>query len=320
MTPRPAIEHFCRPTLRPAVRCGTLLGVMLAAACSSAPPPSGTEHQLPPLSKEQAALCRDLERAYREQAADYALKRDALAEDPVAIGWITRMFIRDILTVREGRPLGEDQDLLRAAAGIANPTEARAIGEIEALSAVAVPTLVGDLLQHSQPQMRELGIELLARVGRPAVPALRAVARGGDSRHQRAAARALGWIGQRGEVESGEVYSVLRDLALDKDFTVRADALRGLRSGGTAGRDLVLERLQKDADPFVRRVAVEVLAHWRDASTVHALTDYLEQAIAAGDSPGELAAQAALQKLAGTRGPRTPAAWRAFAGQLGSGG
>lgn len=277
----------------------------LFAACA------GTRYEPGKLSDEQVAKCRALEVAYRANAPEYPALRDELVRDPVAAAWVVRMFVRDLFAVREGRPLGGDDELLRAAAHIADPVEVRALAEIRTLGAVAVPTLIGDLLRHDQPQPRELGIELLGLVGAPAIGPVQEVARSGEARHRRAAARALGRIGI-----DGAVLATLRELASDEDFTVRADALRSLRGGGEGVRDLLCERLQGDPDPFVRRVAAQTLGAFPATATALCLVDYLERCKREKDWPGEQAAQASLQQLAGTRSPRTPQAWRAWAPEL----
>jgi hypothetical protein len=280
--------------------------VLAACAGTSTPP-----FRPAALTPEQAELCRTAEQAYRNRAPDYEGLRQRAAADPTTAAWLTRMFIRDVFTVREGRPLGEDQGLLRAAARIDDPVERRAIAEIEALGLAAVPTLVGDLLCHGQPQPRELGVELMARVGAPAVPAVQQLAASSDARQRRAAARALGAIGV-----AGDVLPTLRRLAADADFAVRADALRDVHDGGAPVRALLIERLRDDDDAFVRRTAASSLQHFPDAVAANVLIDYLERCKRERDYRGEETAQASLQVFAGTHGPRTPAAWRTFAGTL----
>ncbi len=271
------------------------------AACGGAPP----SYRPGELTPEQIGVCRDADRAYHENSKDYPALRERIAKDPVMTAWLVRVFVRDLITVREGRPLGEDDELFRAAARIENPVEARAMAEIRQLGAAAVPTLVGDLLLHSQPQPRELGIELLSMVGAPAVPALQEVARTGEVRPRRSAARALGRIGV-----DGAVLATLRELASDGDFTVRADALRGITGGGEPARALLLERLQQDGDPFVRRVAAQALGNFPGRVSAMALVDFLERCRREQDTAGETAAQKTLQRLAGVRSMREPAAWR----------
>ena len=73
---------------------------------------------------------------------------------------------------------------------------------------------------------------------------------------------------------------MLRELANDEDYTVRADALRGLRSDDEA-RALLLERLRDDADPFVRRVAAQALRHFPDAGRWHGAC------VVSGEAPGD---------------------------------
>lgn len=263
----------------------------LLAACAS------TEAKWSPGQLDQVRLekCRLAERAYREETPDYPGLRDDLAKDPVAASWFVRMLIRDLFTVREGRPLGEDQDLMRAAAKIEDPLEVRALAEIGEFGAVAVPTVVNDLLRHSQPQPRELGIELLARIGRPSLPALREMAHDGEPRHRRAAGRAMAAVG----IDT-EVMAMLTELAADPDFTVRADALRSLRGvGGAPAAALLRRSLSSDSDPFVRRQAAQSLAAFVELDSANVIIEYLARCQREGDERGEDAAQEALCQLSG---------------------
>jgi HEAT repeat protein len=283
------------------------VAALLAACAGSGPVPVRSV----PLSPAQVELCRAVEQAYRRGDPDYAVLRDRAAADPATTVWLVRMFVRDVFVGREGQPLGEDDGLLRAAAQADGVAGERASAEIVALGAAAVPTLVGDLLCHGQPQPRQYGVELLARIGPAAVPAVRELAASGDPRHRRAAGRALAAIGA-----SGDTLPTLRVLATDPEFTVRADALRELHDGGAPARELLVERLRAEPDPFVRRCAAEALARFPGATSAVALIDYLEHCKLDGDFRGEQVAQASLQALAGARGPRTPTAWRQFAATL----
>lgn len=289
---------------------GAALAVLLAA-CAGAP----ATYEPGDLSPAQRELCKKVERAYRGQDPEYGRIRDGAVADPVVAAWLARMFVVDLIHQREGRPLGADEDLLRAAARIDNPAEVRAIAEIVALGGRAVPVLVGDLLQHAQPQPRELGVELLARIGGAAVPALREVLANGQPKARRAAARAIGAIG----VDAVSL-ALLRRMALDGDYALRADALRALRSGGPPACDLLLDRLRNDDDAFVRRVAAQALAQFRSRAVAEALIDHLERCKHDGDVQGELGAQQSLQALAGTRGMRTVDAWRMFARDIAADG
>lgn len=310
----------------------------VAGGCADAPRPAvGTP------TKDQFARLKAAEQAYRAQEANYPQLRSELAADPVTAAWLTRMFVRDLFMVREGKPLGEDQDLMRAAAHIEDPVEARAIQEITALGAAAVPVLVGDLLMHPQPQPRELGIELLGCIGQAAAPGVLAVAETSDPRIRRASARALGRLG-----EGDDVTAALARLSHDSDYTVRADAARGLARGGAKAADMLRTILSRESDPFVRRMAAQSLASHpgpmsaevlrtalredRDPSvrrtaarslaahpgkaTAEALVAYLARCTTESDSQGYEAVQESLQKLASTRGGRTLETWRRWASTL----
>lgn len=294
LSPRPLRAH----------RAAVGIAAVLFAACASAPPPYNPGEP-DAAGRQRLAAC---ERAYREQVPDYPQLRDELAKDPVLAGWWVRVLVHDLFTVREGRPLGRDEDLLRAAAKIENPVEVRALAELKTLGARAVPTIVGDLLRHPQPQPRELGVEVIGTIGAPALPALAELAREGEPRFRRAAARAYGAM-----PPSPETLSALRALASDGEYTVRADALRGLRGGGPEAGQLLRERLVGDRDPFVRRQAARSLVECREPATATALVDYLDRCQREQDAAGERNAQESLAGLAGTKGPRTVEAWRKWA-------
>ena len=85
--------------------------------------------------------------------------------------------------------------------------------------------------------------------------------------------------------------------------------------GGVAARDQLIAALE-DGDPFVRRKAAESLGSYPDAVAAAALVGFLEQSKQRNEWPGEVAAQKALQRIAGTSGLRTAAAWRRFADEL----
>ena len=290
----PAATKVCQST-----------AVALAAVCAGCSGPAA--YQPATLTAAQVAKCKTAEAAYRAGSDDYPGLRAELAADPTTACWLVRMVIHDLFAVREGRPLAEDQDLMLAAARIANPVERRALAEIDALGAVAVPTLVGDLLLHNQPQPRELGIELLGRIGAPALPAVQEVARSGEPRQRRAAARTLGAIGV-----DAATFATLAEMAGDEDYSVRADALRSLRGGGDEAQRLLVEKLRADPDPFVRRVAAQTLALYPGQQSALELVDYLERCERERDFPGEKAAQASLQQLTAVRGFQVPARWRAI--------
>ncbi len=306
---------------------------MFAAACGSTPAsPRSVEPQSPGgLTEAQVEQLTALEQAYRkqvsakqtsatqntakqatakqtpdQQAPDYPTLRAAIAADPVATAWFTRMLIRDLFTAREGRLPSDDDDRLRAAAKIKDPVEACALDTIAELGAAAVPTVVSDLLRHPQPLPRELGYELVARIGAPALPSLLELATDGESKHRRAAARSLGLVGV-----DPRAFAALKRLAEDGEFEVRGTAMRGLGTyGDPAAASLLRERLQKDRDAFVRRAAAQALAAYPTRATAEALIAYLDRCDRGDEHAGARAAQEVLRGFAKTRGGRTVPDWR----------
>ncbi|MCA8949356.1 MAG: HEAT repeat domain-containing protein [Planctomycetes bacterium] len=294
---------------RPSSIVSAFVLALALAACGAAPPPKPEIEDIGKPSPELLAKLAAVEKAYLTRAPEYERLRDEVRHDPVAAGWLTRSFVYDVFKSREGTPL-DDDEILRAAAKIDNPVERRAIEQIVELGADAVPVLVGDLLLHSQAQTREVGIELLDRVGAPALPRLLEVSRSDDPLHRRSAARALTTF-----TSDAGVVARLCELAHDPEFTVRADAVRSLRAAPPSAAGFVRDVLANDSDPFVRRAAAQALVGHPGRANALALVDYLDRCKADVDARGYEAAQEALQQLAGRRGPRTPGAWRQWAEQ-----
>jgi len=282
------------------------LSLLVCGACAN----SGNSRRVKP-SKEVVVKLAAVERAYRGEAPEYAALRDDLIGDPVAAAWLTRMFVRDVVRRREGRPLEQDQNLLRAAANLEDPVEKRAIDELVVLGAVAVPILVEELLLHDQSHNRQYGIELIGYIGRPALAAVLEVARSGRVRDRRAAARALGVLWRE-----PEAMACLIRLAGESDFTVRADAARGLRHGGEAAAATLRAMARRDPDAFVRRTAIAALVDHPGRATADALIDCLVRYQDEADSRGYEATQAALVELAAATAPRSVESWRRWAASL----
>ncbi len=296
----------------PSVRAPNALALPLALAltvtftgCAS------TESNIMELGRLDEATFQKLVEAnklFQQQDPRYPALRDELLEDPVSAGWLTRNFVHYVFYEREILGLHDDADLLRAAARIDDPFERFAIEEIRVIGGQAVPVLVQDLLLHKQAQVRQVGIELLTVVGEPALPRLLEVAGSSEPRHRRTAALALS-----GFVEHPPAVEALTRLVHDRDFAVRADAVRALRNAGPNVTPLLHDVLQNDDDHFVRRVAVESLAGHPSGKTARLLAAYLAKCKAGDDSRGYQAAQETLQELAGARGPRTVEAWQRWA-------
>jgi len=282
-----------------------LSSIVLWVACSSGP--EGVQRFDPgkPELAQQERLAK-AERLYRANDPAFAADREVLAADPVTAFWLTRMLIRDIVVVREGRD--PDREFERAAASVANPVEVRAMTQLVALGGAAMPCIRRDLLESRQGPLRELGVEACARIGVPALPDLAEMQQSSDANQVRGAVRALAAMDP-----TEASLAQLRPAAQHPDFTVRAAAVRGLVRGSIADVALVRSMLAGDADSFVRRTAASALATVPEARNAEALVSYLRRCLAESDAAGEKVAQDALQRLSATRGPRTADAWTEWA-------
>ena len=292
-----------------------LLAALLSTGCAG-PREAYTPGEM---SKAQFAACKAVAQAYYDRDASYESQRDALRSDALASKWFVRYLVHDVVRMREGQSVLLSEEKVRFDA-ISQPRstpaqfdlpgqrdDLRAIGEILAMGSPAVEVVVEDLLKDRQAFLRTIAVEVLTAFGEKAVPALLEVASSGDVREQGYAARALGAIGAR-----GAALEVLRTLTRSKEWRVRSAAAEALALGGSEARALLVDMLD-DPDAFVQRKSAESLGSHSDPDAVDALVAFLEVSKARNQWSGELAAQQALQKIAGSSGPRTTERWRRFA-------
>lgn len=288
--------------LHDATRLLLYCAVALPAACSSSEPERRL-HDPGRLDRQQTEAMKAAEQAYRKKEG-FEEKRDALAKDPVAAFWLTRMLVLEVVRARDPREISDRQRLV-AAAGVRDAAENRAIQQIVAMGKAAAPCLVEDLLKHKAADRRDLGVELLGRIGEVAAPAVTPLLRDPDPRLRRTGMRAVAAMSS-----TEAVRELLVQGAGDIDFGVRGEALRGLVSGGPAEAVLLHKALVQDPDPFVRRMAAQALATYRDRETARLLIDYLERCEREDERLGMKAAQTSLQSLSGSRYELAAEAWR----------
>ncbi len=311
--------------------CAAILLMAWSSACSAAPRWTLVDPGQP--SAEQRARLVEAERHYRAGEPFDSL-RSAIVADPVTAWWFTRMVVRDVVVARDGkitatesrnahvRDLPEflasgqrvdaaDSDpLLRAAIGHRDPLEARAIAEFDRLGLAAVPCLLRDLARHPQSYVRQIGVDLLGRVGPTALPMIdQELLANADPVQRRTGAQAIAAMPM-----APAIAARLQTLASDPHYTVRAAAYDGLAGADADVAPLLQRALGDDPEPFARRTAARALGSHREAASAQALVAYLHRCQTERDAEGAEAAQAALQKLARTRGPRSVEAWRAWAG------
>lgn len=308
-----AVATHPRRALAAALSAGLALG-----ACAGAP----DAYTPGALSKEQRARCRAVAQAYYDRADDYLALREDLRADELASKWFVRYLIHSVVTMREGQSMLLSEEKVRldkirrmrsAPAQFDLPgqrDDLRAIGEIVAMGEPAIEVVVEDLLKDRQEFLRTIAAEVLTAFGDQAVPEVLELASAGSARERGYAARALGAIGAR-----GPALEALRQLTTVAEWRVRSAAAQALATGGDDARDLLI-RMLADRDPFVRRKAAETLASYPDAIAADALVDFLAASKEQEAWPSELAAQQALEQIAGAAGPRTVAAWRRFVEEL----
>lgn len=304
---------------------------LLLCACASGP----ARPELFDPGRPQSATLERLaayEKLYRNGDPAGVAERDQLAQDPVAAFWLTRMYVRDIFSAREGRAessarqvqydrntprvdakegvavsvrqSADTTEMMRQAAKLKNPVEVRALEQIDALGERAAPCLVEDLLPRTGIS-REVGVELLGRIGAPALPDLTPSLRSGDAKVRRTAIRAVAAM-----APEPAVLGALRVAAADGDFGVRGEATAALVRGTGDDVERVRRAVTDDPDSFVRRKAAAALATQRDRVTATTLIGFLERCKKEREPEGERAAQDSLARLAGSTGPRTVEMWQ----------
>jgi hypothetical protein len=278
-----------------------MAGLALAGCASGPGKPAA-----PRPADEQVAALAEAERLYRAGDEAFAARRDVLATDPSAAFWLTRMLVRDVMFADQNRRATDEEFLAAAALGAEDPLRSRAIGQLRALGPAAVPALVQDLLQSEFPDRRELGIELLGRIGPPAMSALLPQMDSDDWRLRRSIVEVASAL------DGPEADEVLLRGAADAHFGVRAPALVGLLDRGEAHVPRARAVLAQDSDAFVRRKVAEALATHPDRDTAAALVTYYEDCLARGDRRGLEVADQSLRSISGHGRSGDLAFWRAW--------
>lgn len=276
------------------------------------------------LSQQQRTRCQELAQAYVDQAPDYRERRDELAEDPTAIRWFVRWLEAALVQVREASAerIPDEKALFTGAGilkdgsrfGMTRPQTMPGRRELEEIVAIGVPAIevvMQDLVLSEQGFLRALGLEILLEIGEPAVPRLVELARDGDVRAQRNAARALGAIGAE-----GEGLAALERLSHSSEWLVRSDVAQALAADGPEARDLLLRMLADEQDTFVRGQILKSLGTYRDREVGEVLVEHLVAAHEELDGKSARAAQSALETLAKKPGVRSAAAWLTYVQQL----
>lgn len=245
-----------------------------------------------------------------EQDELFAERRDQLAEEPTSAIWLTRMLLTEFFLAERRQDL-KDKTLVEALQEEVTKRTERARRHILAMGPAAVPTLIDDLVRNLLTNRRQLGGELLADIGSPAIPAMQPLLQDADWRLRKTAVAML--VRMQG---NAEVSDALRIGMKDAHFGVRAAAAEGL---GAEDAGTLVEVLTSDPDSFPRRAAGKRLAELYpslDGATrrrvAETLVAQLEQSAAEGAGRDADAFESALRKLAGVQRRGNVEAWKTW--------
>lgn len=257
-------------------------------------------------ARDELARLVELENAYRRgDDAGFAALCAAIADRPVPSFWLARMLIREVLGARDRGIDGE-----RALVTV--PPWQRPADLLVAMGAAAAPCIVVDLLGNPHADRRELGAELLARLGPDALPAWIRAHSVDDTRVRRKALEVVSsW-----EPLPPLAETSLLDATRDADFGVRAAAFTALGRAGRAQSARLVAALASEPDPFVQRAIASSLVAMPSRDAAQAVVAFLERSTMAGDVESADLADEVLRRMSG-RGERTAlATWRQWADAL----
>lgn len=285
-----------------------LLPLVLVGCGTSAPPPPSLVHSFDDVSAQKKQMLMEAEQLYRAEDPEFDETLDEMSQDPEMAYWLTLMLVGDLKVAWDTAQIDEE-NMFRSVLGRRNPIVERVLRHFDAMGSRTTECLVRDVVRSEFFQTRTIGVTLLARVGETALPGVEEMARDPDPAVRRLAAQVLD---EMGDPVPERAIRLSRSLVEDPDFTVRAEAVKGLARGGEEEGELMRQILLNDPDPFVQRTtATEILA-FPDLATAAALVQYMEVCITRGDRSGIDAADASLRRLAGRPQSQGVASWRAW--------
>ncbi len=282
-------------------------GLLCLTACAAVEPP----RTVPRPDAAQLEALQAAERLYREQSEDFAAARDALAADPVTAFWLTRMLVLDVVRGLDAAQSTDHDFLATVAEGaVVHPVFVRALTQLEALGAAAVPAVAEDLLRHRYSDRRRLGVDVLASMGPAVLPALSELLDDPDWRTRNHVMAVL--LAMPAAADPEAVAPLIERGLRDPEFAVRASAVRALPQLGPEAAPRLRALLVDDPDAYVRRSAATVLGEYPDRDTARALVEFYGVALADGDHEAVRAADDSLRRIAGRRDPGDLGFWRAW--------
>ena len=285
-----------------------LLLVLVGCGTSAPPSPPTLAYSFDDVSTQKKQMLVEAEQLYRADDPEFDAVLDELSRDPEMAYWLTLMLVGDLKVAWDTAQIDEDH-MFRSVLGQRNPIVERVLRHFDAMGSRTTECLVRDVVRSEFFPTRSIGVTLLARLGETALPGVEEMAQDSDPTMRRMAAQVLD---EMEDPAPQRAIRLSRSLVKDPDFTVRAEAVKGLTRGGEDEGELMRQILLNDPDPFVQRTtATEILA-FPDLATAAALVQYMEACITRGDRSGIDAADASLRRLAGRPQSQGVASWRAW--------
>jgi hypothetical protein len=285
-----------------------LLPLVLVGCGTSAPPPPTLAYSFDDVSAQKKQMLMEAEQLYRADDPEFEAALAELSQDPELAYWLTHMLVRDLKLAWDTAQIDEDR-MFRSVLGQRNASVERVLKHFDAMGSRTTECLVSDVVRSEFFQTRAIGVTLLARGGETALPGVEEMARNPDPTVRRLAAQVLG---EMGDPVPERAIGLSRSLVEDPDFTVRAEAVKGLARGGEEEGKLLRQILLHDPDPFVQRASATAILAFPDLATAAALVQYMEICVTRGDNSGIDAADASLRRLAGRPQSQGVASWRAW--------
>jgi len=293
---------MARPTVMAAFVLAAMFGSLAGCAGSGSSAGVKTLSELPP-------EYRELWKAWLTEQPDWAERRTAALEDPRQTEFLVDNLARAMLATY----------VRRGSAGHypkANDVFERSQTELVTLGEHSVPTLI-ELIAIGDGSTAFLCVELLVRIGRPALAATAELLERDEDLARQRGAELLGQLPHGRALEPELRGALIRHLESDPDWATRASCAeslgrRGYRDVETETVRRALSRALGDDDPEVARAAVLALVRLDDPAAIPALINYLQRSETAGEFIGNRLAQAGLRGLSHTTQNLTPKQWRSW--------
>ena len=296
------------------MRLPTLLLGACVAACAAAPEPrpkaAREPVKAPEIGKEQRDRLREWEGLWRKHDPKADPLRQELCADPATAWWLARTCVFELVRGVDQAKAADDE-IVSLAGTSGDSRRQRALAELCAMGAAAVPCVREDLLRHEYADRRLLAVQILQAIGPDAYAGIAPCLSERDPVVRKAAVDAAAAM-----LSVPAARSAVEALLADPEFVVRGAAYAALGRLGPQAGGVLRRGLETDADPYVRRAIVQALGEVRVVGSAQAVFAYYTSCLAARDTRGLEAADAALARLSGRKPPGNEVSWRSWLATL----